>query len=147
MKKSVPYQKPVAILSPECSEGVYAASGGDSRSDCFTATARIEYKPGDKYAAGHYSIRLMAHHEADHYSQKQRFVLEFNLPVKFVEQQGGGVLHGSDGSTHLEIDFDQSGYAVGPSDSPQYGYLKVDADPGLVIQSVYCLDMQKANSR
>lgn len=138
--------KPACVVINDVSEGVFAASG-DGDSTCFTATARIEYKPGDPYAAGHYSIRLMAHHSADHFSAKQRFRISFNLPVRFIEQQGGGVLHSGDGSTTLEIDFDSTRYAVGKNDSPGFGYLKVDADPGLAILTAECIDILKTDKQ
>jgi len=138
------YVKPTVVPSNELGEGIYMASGS---SDCLSITADIEYTPDMQFSGGRYSIRLTAHHTGDHFSYRQRATITFNQSVEFYEQQGGGVCVGSSTGNVLVVEWDLSAYGIGPGEEHGYGYLKVNADPGLEVLSVVAEDLSSGAVR
>ncbi len=139
------YVKPTIIPTTGLGEGVYMASGAGP---CLSITSTIEYTPDMEFSGGHYSIRLEGTHNADHYSHKQRATITFNQSVTFYEQQGGGVCVGSQSGTVLVLEWDLSGYGIGPkNDTHGYGYLKVDSEPGLQVLSIEAEDIAFGDNR
>lgn len=138
------YVKPTVVPENELWEGVYMASGG---SNCLNITADIEYTPDMQYSGGRYSIRLTGHHTGDHFSYRQRATITFNKTVEFYEQQGGGVCVGRSTGNVLVIEWDLSGYGIGPGEQHGYGYLKVNADLGLQVLSVAAEDLSSGPVR
>lgn len=139
------YVKPTIIHTNGLNEGVYMASGDST--DCLKILADIEYTPDMKFSGGHYSIRLTGPHNGEHYSYRQRATITFNQNVSFYEQQGGGHCVGSQSGTVLVIEWDLSGYGIGPHETQGYGYLKVDSDPGLQVISVVAEDLSFGDTR
>ena len=139
------YVKPMLVPADGRCEGIYMASG--SSDNCLSITADIEYTPDMQFSGGRYSIRLTAHHTGDHYSYRQRATITFNQAVEFYEQQGGGVCVGSSSGTVLVIEWDLSGYGIGPGEEHGYGYLKVSADPGLSVLSISAEDFSNGAVR
>ena len=138
------YVKPTVISTKGLSEGIYMASGSDG---CLRISADIEYTPDMQYSGGRYSIRLTGHHSGSHFSYRQRATITFNKTVEFYEQQGGGVCVGSSVGNVLTIEWDLSGYGIGPGEQHGYGYLKVNADLGLEVLSVAAEDLSYGESR
>lgn len=138
------YVKPIVIPTNGLCEGIYMASGSNG---CLSITADIEYTPDMQFSGGRYSIRLTAHHSGDHFSYRQRATITFNKSVEFYEQQGGGVCAGRSVGNVLVIEWDLSGYGIGPGEQHGYGYLKVNADLGLEVLSVSAEDLSFGDNR
>lgn len=139
------YVSPTIIPIDEMGEGVYMASG--SVGDCLSINGSIEYTPDMQFSGGRYSIRLTASHSGNHFSHKQRATIMFNQSVTFYEQQGGGVCTGASSGNVLVIEWDLSGYGIGPGEQHGYGYLKVESEPGLQILSITAEDLSSGASR
>ena len=128
--------KPLIVAVDDIAEGVYMASGTIVGSDCYTTTARIHQSP--ETGRGDYRIQVDADHHADHNSNKQQFVITFNMPVKYVSSQGS--LESGNGTTELHINLT---YWNNHNDHIGLGDLVVTADAGLTILNAAMIDTGK----
>lgn len=119
------YERPMALVNCDLSEGVYLASGA-SGNGCYNATAYIHQYPvnGDKT----YRIQVDGKHNTTHTSNKQELVLSFNKPVEYISSSGA-LLSGNN-TTELHIGYT---YWNNPTDNIGLGDVCVKADDGLAI--------------
>lgn len=123
------YVKPIVVVNPGLTEGIYAASGGDS-TDCYTCTARIHQTP--ETGRETYVLQVDAdHHASDsHHSGKQVLDITFNQPVTYVSS--GGELSGGDGTATLNISYK---YHNNGNDHIGLGNLEVKSEANLSVVS------------
>lgn len=113
------YQKPVAIMNDDISEGIYAASG------CYTVMTRIHQKP--ETGRGDYRIQVDASHSANHTCSKQVLTLMFNKPVVYVSSCGKAT---QQNGRIIQIEYN---YWNNEIDNIGFGDVVVTADEGLLV--------------
>ena len=126
------YKKPVVLANEELSEGVYAASGGQATSECWTASARIHQKP--ETGRGDYRIQVdCAHTNPDMHRSGAIVTIVFNQSVE-VTWPGGGITAITGSGSSIELEFDIGTY--NPNENKGWGDLCVTSDAGLEILDV-----------
>lgn len=80
------YERPVVLVNEEVAEGVYAASGGEVSSDCWTVSVTMDQSD----AGGYSTYRVAASHSNDveHISTKTVVTVVFNGTVTSAEYEG-----------------------------------------------------------
>lgn len=124
------YVSPVIFDNDELAEGVYATNSGSSTGDgCYLVNAIEHQKPED--GRGDFRFQVNAVHNADHNSNGQVLVVNFNLPVEY--KSSNGTLVGGDGTTQLRIAYS---YWNNYSDNIGLGDVVVVANAGISITSI-----------
>lgn len=139
------YESPVVLGNEELAEGVFAAASGPlvdgaaADGDCYTADAYIHQTP--EVGRPNFTIRVNAHHDADHNSNKQELHISFNQAVQYQScNMQGATLKSGDGTTSLVIELT---YWNNHTDNIGGGDLVVTSNDGLAITSVAMYDVGK----
>lgn len=123
------YKKPVMEICSDYAEGIYAASG----SNCYTTFAHIVQSP--VVGRGDYRIQINAVHNANHTSETQKLIIQFNQNVSYV-LSNGELINGNNTDT-LIIKFS---YWQNEYDNIGLGELIVVSDENLEIKNVKLTD-------
>lgn len=127
------YEKPIVTVNEDVSEGVYAASGTGTITNCWTVNAYIHQRP--ETGRGDYRIQVDAtHSNPDHHLSSAIVTITFNQIVTVVNPGGGSRVVSSTTDSSISVAFNIGTY--NPNEHKGWGDLIVTSDDGLQILNV-----------